>query len=80
MVNHKYQQRIFILLGLYSLIYSEVCPRIPCQDKVSKDARDLYLDKLSSNDNIDSYDLTTKSWTADPNFVLAVSDFILEYC
>lgn len=40
--------------------------RIPYRDKLSKDARDRYLEKLSSINNIDPYDLTGKSWSADP--------------
>ncbi|ROL40978.1 hypothetical protein DPX16_3526 [Anabarilius grahami] len=45
----------------------------PYRDKLIKDARDRYLEKLSSVRNIDLYELTALSWSADPALVPPLS-------
>ncbi len=39
--------------------------KISYQDKLSKDARARYLEKLASVNDVDPYNLATRSWKAD---------------
>lgn len=50
--------------------------KISYRDKLTKDARDRYLENFSSIHNIDLYELTAVSWSATDPALLPKSSYL----